>query len=420
MSSIRRGIATLGLAGALMGLVPGCATIATHEEYAAYRGVRVTQERNQRLEAAQRYASQYPQGFWIEEVRAERAQHEQEVWAEGNATREGLQFYLAVYPDGTYVPQAEQRLAALGSVQERREEEQERTQEVVQAQRADAAEERRLWVTRAVQFWARTLLGIRNYGQPISAVARANPDFSRAFGEAPAPVCNPNACLKHYHAHYAIPVPGATRIEREMHVFLRILMDRGRVRRVEVLLPNKGFSRWYELENRTIVTDEDPEQRMAALEWAMQRLEPIIAEVASGARAIDVIPEPIAPISAAAQAASQRSEEAGTAPSAPPPEPQPQQSQAGAGEGAPAQEAAPQEGSIDALLEQAVGGAEGEQQGAAPETLPEDPETDMSALVLPIGLRGLQRGNVRMVVFAAGDEDYGEAYDGFYVELARD
>lgn len=418
MKSIRRAISILGIAGALLGLVPSCATVASHEEYAAYRGVRLTQERNDRLQALQRYAAEYPNGIWIEEVRTERAEHEQEVWAEGNATRDGLQFYLAVYPDGTFVPQAEQRLAALGTVQARREVEQEHTEEVVQAQRADAAEERRLWVTRAVQFWARTLLGIRNYGQPISAVARANPEFSQAFGEAPAPVCNPGACLKHYHAHYAIPVPGATRIEREMHVFLRILMERGRVSRVEVLLPNKGFSRWFELENRTLVTDEDPEQRMAALEWAMARLEPIIAEVASGARAIDVIPEPIAPISAAAQAASARPEESDTeAPGTPPPA-QPEQPAQSGGEAAPAQPA--QEGSIDALLEQAVGGAEGQPQEGAPEVLPEEAPVDTSSLVLPIGLRGLQRGNVRMVVFAAGDEDYGEAYDGFYVELARD
>ena len=59
-------------------------------------------------------------------------------------------------------------------------------------------------------------------------------------------------------------------------------------------------------------------------------------------------------------------------------------------------------------------------QGEQPQALPEEPPPDTSALVLPIGLRGLQRGNVRMVVFAAGDEDYAEAYDGFYIELARD
>jgi hypothetical protein len=44
----------------------------------------------------------------------------------------------------------------------------------------------------------------------------------------------------------------------------------------------------------------------------------------------------------------------------------------------------------------------------------------MASLVLPMGLRALQRGSVRIVVFAAGDEDYGEAYDGFYIERVRD
>ncbi|AKF06902.1 hypothetical protein DB32_004051 [Sandaracinus amylolyticus] len=411
--SLQRGISVLAIAGALLGVVPsGCATVATHDEYASYRGVRQARERNDRLAALERYATNYPGGLWIEEVRAERAQHEEAIWTEGNSTREGLQFYLSVYPDGSHVEAAQQRLAALGTVQERREVEQEHVEEVQQEQRAVAAEERRLWVTRAVTFWTRTLLGIRNFGQPISAVARANPDFSQAFGQAPAPVCNPQGCLKHYHASYVIPVPGATRIDREMHVFLRLHLDRGRVQRVEVLLPNKGFSRWYELENRTLVTDEDPSQRMAAIEWAMQRLEPVIAEVATGARAIDVVPEPIAPISQAAQAASTRAEESDTEVPGQPQPAQPQQQAPQAGGEQPAAD-----GSIDQLLEQAVGGGA---QGEQPQALPEEPPPDTSALVLPIGLRGLQRGNVRMVVFAAGDEDYAEAYDGFYIELARD
>ncbi|MDQ3036573.1 MAG: hypothetical protein M3Y87_29545 [Myxococcota bacterium] len=406
MFSVQRGICVLAVAGAMLGAVPGCATIATHEEYEAYRTLHQTRDENARLEALARYAQQYPGGLWIEEVRRERESNEQTVWAGNNATREGLQLYLTVYPDGTYVEQAQQRLAALGVVGERREVEEEHVEELHQEQREQAAEERRLWVTRAVQFWTRTLLGIQNYGQTIAQVARANPEFSQAFGQVPAPLCTPQACIKHYHGHYAIPVPGATRIERELHVFLRIRLDRGRVTRVEVLMPNKGFSRWYELANRTLITDEDPEQRQHAIEWALGQLEPVIAEVARGARPIDIVPEPIEPISQAAQAASAAPEDSDTEVPGDPQPPPP-----AAGTPPPAAE----EGGIDQLLEQAVG-ADGQQQQA----LPEEPPPDMSALVLPIGLRAIQRGNVRMVVFAAGDEDYAEAYDGFYIELARD
>jgi hypothetical protein len=411
--SFRLGLALASLL-ALGASTAGCATFATHEEYAAYRQLRQTRDDNERLAALAGYAQRFPSGWWIEEVRTERTARETEVWAARNSTREGLEFYLSVYPDGQFVEQANQRMSALTLVGGRREEQQERVEEVQTQRREASAEERRQWVTSAVTFWARTLLGIRNYGQSISQVARANPEFSRAFGQSPPPLCTPQSCLKHYHSHYAIPVPGATRIERQMHVFLRILLDRGRVERVEVLLPNKGFSRWYELENRTLVTDEDPQQRQAAIEWVLQRLEPVIAQVAAGARPIDVVPAPIVPISAAAQAASATAEDSdseviGAEPPAAAPTPQP---------GATPQ-AAPQEGSIDSLLEQAIGGT-GEAPAAEQAPQQVEPPPDTSTLVLPIGIRALSRGNTRIVIFAAGDEDYGDAYDGFYIERVRD
>ena len=392
----------------------GCATIATHDEYRAYRAIREASDDDTRLTALAHYAQTHPNGQWAQEVRDERSNREGDVWSGHNATREGLQYYLAAYPDGTYVEQAQQRLAALEVVGGRREEEAQHVEEVQAVRRADAAEERRLWVTRSVEYWARTLLGIRNYGQTISQVARANPEFSQAFGQAPAPFCTPQSCLKHYHAHYAIPVPGATRIERQMHVFLRILLDHGRVERVEVLLPNKGFSRWFELENRTLITDEDPEQRMQAIEWALQHLEPIITQVATGARVIDVVPEPIAPISQAAQAASQHAEEGDDAPAPAASEPATPTPTPPAGG-----QTQPGGGGLDTLLEQAVGSPEQAPAGEQPAQT-EEPPPDMASLVLPMGLRALQRGNVRIVVFAAGDEDYGEAYDGFYIERVRD
>jgi hypothetical protein len=399
----------------------GCATFATHDEYVTYRALRSTTDDAQRLERLNDYAQRFPSGMWINEVRAERTQREDEVWAARNGTPEGIQFYLTVYPDGQYVDLAQQRLAALSTVTARREVETQHVQELHEERRALTAEERRLWVTRATQFWARTIVGLRNFGGTIRQVAGANPEFAEAFGQAPPPLPTPDGFVKHYHAHYAIPVPGATRIEREMHLFLRIRTVSRRVERIEVLLPNKGFSRWYELENRTIVTDEDPEQRQAAIEWAMQRLEPVIIEVASGARAIDVVPEPIAPISQAQQAASATTQEADTEiVGAPQPQPTPEAS-GGSGSGA-SGGSQPAEGSLEALLREATGGTgtEPPPEAATPPPVAEEPPPDTSALVLPIGLRALQVRNVRVVVFAAGDEDYGEAYDGFYVERVRE
>lgn len=398
-------------------LTAGCSLFASHGEQSSYRAVRLAQNDDERLVAMASYAEHYPNGVWASDIARERDAREQGVWLSGNSTQAGLEHYLQAYPDGTYAEQAHARLAAVTHVEEHREVEE---QHVVEVQRVDAAaqaEQRRQWVTQATTFWARTLLGIHNYGQTIAQVARANPEFSTAFGQAPAPMCTPTHCLKHYHSHYAIPVPGATRIEREMQMFMRIRLDNGHVERVEVLLPNLGFSRWYELENRTLVTDEDPEQRMQAMNWALERLLPVISEAAPGAHSVDVIPEPIEPITATESAASETDEEAdeevaqemGAAP----------ETDAAAtdttegGDGAAAESG---DSSLEALLA-AAAGVDDSQQTEQVEVAPEDSGVTM---VLPVGLHAVQLRNVRIVVFAAGEGDYGDGFDGFYVERVRD
>lgn len=402
--------AAIGMAAAVALSVSGCSMFVSHEEVALYRRIRTTSDSNQRLVAMAEYATQYsPNGAWITNVRAEREANEGQIWASNNASADGLAFYLQAYPDGTYVEQARARQTALAQVSTGREEVEQRQEELAQQQAATQAEERRQWVTRAAQFWMRTLVGVRNYGSPIAQVARANPEFSRAFGAAPAPQCTPTRCLKHYHAHYAIPVQGGNRLEREMHLVLRVGLEEGRVERIEVLMPNHGFSRWFELENRTIVLDEDPEARMAAIEWALQRIEPVLAEVATGSRAIDFIPEPIA---AVGESSPIESDEADTT-----------TSMDGSGDGsapaaAPSGEQ-PAGGGGDPSLEQLMSGAVGEEQTAT-QTEEQVTEETQQSVVYPLGLRALQRGTTRIVIFAAGDGDYGDAYDGFFVERVRD
>lgn len=386
----------------------GCSMFVSHEEIALYRRIRTTTESNARLVAMAEYATQYRDGAWISNIRAEREANEGQTWAANNNSAEGLAFYMQAYPDGVYVEQARARQTALQQVSTGREETEARQAELEAQQTQHQAEERRQWVTRAAQFWVRTLVGVRNYGSPIAQVARQNPEFSRAFGAAPAPQCTPTRCIKHYHAHYAVPVPGGNRLEREMHLVLRVGLEQGRVERIEVLLPNHGFSRWFELENRTIVIDEDPEARMAAIEWALQRLEPTLAEVATGARAVDFIPEPIAPVG---QSSPLQSGEADTATSMDgsdaPPTPTPT---GGAGGGG---------AEVDSSLEQLMSGAVTEQQTQSGESTGEQVAEEQS-VIYPLGLRALQRGTTRIVIFAAGDGDYGDAYDGFFVERVRD
>jgi hypothetical protein len=404
--------AAMGVTTAVTLSVAGCSMFVSHEEVALYRRIRTTTDSNQRLVAMAEYARDYGSGgAWISNVRAEREANEGQIWATNNASPDGLAFYLQAYPDGTYVEQARARQTALAQVSTGREETQQREQELAQQTAASQAEERRQWVTRASQFWMRTLVGVRNYGSPIAQVARVNPEFSRAFGAAPAPQCTPTRCLKHYHAHYAVPVPGGNRIEREMHLVLRVGLEEGRVERIEVLMPNHGFSRWFELENRTIVLDEDPEARMAAIEWALQRIEPTLAEVATGSRAIDFIPEPVTPVG---ESSPIESDEADTTTS------MDGSSDGAAPAPAPAGDAAPSEGGEgDATLEQLMTGAVGGEQQTTEQSTEQTTE-EQQTVVYPLGLRALQRGTTRIVIFAAGDGDYGDAYDGFFVERVRD
>ncbi len=402
-----------GLATLVVLTMTGCAVFATHDEYESYRRVRLAQNDDDRLAAMAGYATAYPNGYWSAEIATQRGDREQGIWLSGNATQPGLEHYLALYPDGTYAEQAHARLAAVSHVEEHREVEQAHVEEVQHVDAAAQAEQRRLWVTQATTFWARTLLGIRNYGQPIATVARVNPEFSAAFGQPPAPMCTATHCLKHYHAHYAIPVPGATRIEREMQMFLRIRLENGRVERVEVLLPNMGFSRWYELENRTLVTDEDPQQRQQAMEWALNQLLPVIREASAGAHSVDVIPEPIDPITATESAASETAEEADVEVAQETGQSSPETtSTARVDDGAAAESG---EASLEELLAAAAG-----TETQTEEQVEVAPEDTGETMVLPVGLHAIQLRNVRLVVFAAGEGDYGDGFDGFYIERVRD
>ena len=403
-------------------LASGCVLLAGKSDYNEYRQIRVAEDEHERLVAMARYVTAHPGGAWAGEVQAYRAERENGTYESNKSTLEGLRYYLAAYPDGQFVAEAQPRLAALEAVQGRRNQEAANAEEVERHRREALEEQRRTWVTRASQFWTGTLLGISNWGSPIAQVARRNEAFSQAFGQDPRPRCSREECIKFYGSHFGVPIPGSTRLERDMRMLLRLRLDHGRVNRVEILMPEKGFSRWFELENRTPVIDEDPEARQQAIDWALERLLPVIRQAMPGAQSEDVVPEPIDPPTVRApnqpdpgadRAPGDVVEEEPAAPAegqtpAPGPAEQP---------GQPAQPAAA--GSLDALLDQAAG-VDSTQQAVAPTPEPEpEPVAEPEAIVLPIALQGFRAGNLRVVLFAAASEDYGAAYDGLFIELVQ-
>ena len=55
----------------------GCSIVATHEEYTAYRAVRLASNDDERMVAMADYATHYPNGFWAADIRREREAREQ-------------------------------------------------------------------------------------------------------------------------------------------------------------------------------------------------------------------------------------------------------------------------------------------------------------------------------------------------------
>ncbi len=404
----RRAIQTL-LLGAVS--LMGCASFASHEEYGAYRRVRLAHDERDRLVALQQYVEHHPQGAWIAEVQQARAEREEELWARSANTREGLEWYLQVYPDGRYVDQARPRLDAFDHIQNTAAQQAEAERALRERQRQEAAEAARTWVTRAVQYWTRTMVGLQGYGSSLRRIAGSNADFAQAFGRPPEPVCVQNEyCIKHYGQLYHIPVPGATRIDRRVDVYLRLTMDEGRLERAEILMPDKGFSRWFEMEHHQVVTDEDPQQRFEAINWALERIQPVIQEIAQGAQQIDLVPEPVQPLQMHQEAADSDAAPASPdQPAQPTPAPTPTPAEGeGGGEGEGGAE-------FDRLLDEAAG-AEGQTTDQATDAAP----AEGAELVLPIGLMAYRYRDLQITVLAAGDQDYGEAFDGVIIERVRD
>jgi len=336
----------------------GCSIFASKGDYRAYRQLQMADNDQDLARAQSAYMDTNPNGAWSSEVGGARTESESQRYQENNSSSDGLRFYLEVYPEGTFSEQARLRLGALEQVEGRREVERENQAEVRREQRRDAAEERRTWAARAVGFWTGLLGGLEQWDTPISNVAQNNPEFSRAFGGEPRPRCSRTDCIKYYRLEFGIPVPGRTLINGLMEIYLRLRMRDGNLYRVEMLMPNRGFSRWFELENRRPVADMDPDSRNEALTFALERVLPFIESATTGAERIDMIPDPIEALQTQASEAA---------------------------------EAGPEENADGA----------------------EEPE-----FIIPIALEARRAGDLLFVIFSASPDDEGDAYDGLYIEYA--
>ena len=209
----------------VLALALGCATVATRDDYADYREVRLADDDDARRRAVSSYLESHPEGQWAGELRAEHEAAEDALYEERKSTAEGLRYYLEVYPEGRYADQAQARLTALESVRQNRQREADIDRDVHRERREEALAERREWASQAISFWTRILLEVERWGEPIGDVAAANEDFDDAFRGAPPARCSNSECIKYYHLDFAVPVPGQTRIERAIELVLRLRFE---------------------------------------------------------------------------------------------------------------------------------------------------------------------------------------------------
>lgn len=257
---------------ALLLQLAGCALTASKADYRAYRATRTAGDDTARLVAMRAYLQAHPDGVWAAEVDRDRRRRDTASFEAGKDSRAGLQLYLRVFPDGAFAAQARERLRAIDVIEAGRARQAEQAEQAARARAAREEMLRRTWVSRFVAYWARTFAGLRGWGAPVARVAGDNPDFSRAFGRSPRPRCSEQECLKYHDARYAIRVPGGTRIERQMRLVLRLRMAEGGLAAAELLLPARGFSRWFEQETGQTVPEGDPGRRAEAVAWAMARI----------------------------------------------------------------------------------------------------------------------------------------------------
>jgi hypothetical protein len=254
----------------------GCAVFAGKADYADYREIRLAPDSEARAVAMQRYVERQPHGQWRAEIQSARSSQDVAAFEAGKDTRQGLEHYLRAFPDGQFVAQARGRLSAVALIEQRKLAADRQTQELAEARKQRTEELRRTWIGRFIGYWTQTLTGLKSWGEPIADVARANPQFSRAFAAQPRPRCTQDECLKYYTSQFAVPVPGGNRLERTLSLVLRLRLKGGKLERAELLLPEGGFARWYELENRRAVPEGDPAAREQVIAWAFERALPAV------------------------------------------------------------------------------------------------------------------------------------------------
>jgi PAS domain-containing protein len=269
----------------------GCASLTNVEELSLYRAIRYETDNERRTHLGSEYVSRFPSGRFIEQMRTEVDQQDEQFWDERRSTLEGIQAYLAAYPSGRHAGEArarigvyeQERLSRRQAEEEARRLRDRANQEALEARNAAA----RVFARDTITYWLRATGGINGWGRTLGEVSAANAEFATNYQGAPSPVCRGPRCRKSYQLDFFVRPANSTGSgfpRRLQFTFDLSRGEGGRLSGYAFTFPNMGMATWYERETQTAVVPDQPATRDAAYQWALANLKGIVATVFPDAR----------------------------------------------------------------------------------------------------------------------------------------
>jgi hypothetical protein len=276
--------------------------VASHDEYRIWRSARLETQVERKARLLHRYLAEYPRGHFAKKAEREERALDERYYSAGMTEIAGLRAYLAVFPEGVHADQARYRLGQLVQMEGAR------AREVAEVERrraqmeATLEENRRAWCARTIETWLSVLAGVSGWGDPLDVVLSHNVTLATAWNGDPAPACDGDLCTKDLPHHYYIQVRGATRVDKDMKIRIRLRLAAGtgpeepgrRLVGAELGLPDRGLLSCEELAQQVEIDPQDAEAVGRARTAGEDRL-------ALAVRA--AFPEPPAPSPPAATAA---------------------------------------------------------------------------------------------------------------------
>ncbi len=272
----------------------GCWTIASHDEYDAYRRIRLEPDAVPRMEAAREYRRAYPDGRMAGDVDAVVAEMDDAFfWAAGRDSPM-LRFYLEMLPAGKHVGPANEILAANAYFEEI----QQRMRDEQLARIAEEEERRRQWQERLRLFvkdgfrdWIMILGDMRRaWGMDMATIQRQFPVFHQYWASEPLPVCEPDGsvCRKRYEAAFTLSPEGMQPFERRLTLTVQLGFRQNRFFAAALFVDRDGFITWYEIETNTINTlHAETHVRQVATTYFVEYMNQLITASFPGGAEID-------------------------------------------------------------------------------------------------------------------------------------